>query len=145
MIALGCDHGGYPLMQEVKKYLDEKGIAYHDFGTYSPDRCDYPDYGAAAARAVASGECEKGILVCTTGVGISIAANKIHGIRCALCSEPVSAKMSRCHNDANMLAMGGALIGVNMMREIVDAFLNSEFEGGRHARRVEKIMELEDQ
>lgn len=145
MIALGCDHGGYPLMQEVKKYLDEKGIAYHDFGTYTPDRCDYPDYGAAAARAVASGECEKGILVCTTGVGISIAANKIHGIRCALCSEPVSAKMSRCHNDANMLAMGGALIGVNMMREIVDAFLNSEFEGGRHARRVEKIMELEDQ
>ena len=145
MIALGCDHGGYPLMQEVKKYLDEKGIAYHDFGTYTPERCDYPDYGAAAARAVASGECEKGILVCTTGVGISIAANKIHGIRCALCSEPVSAKMSRCHNDANMLAMGGALIGVNMMREIVDAFLNSEFEGGRHARRVEKIMELEDQ
>ena len=145
MIALGCDHGGYPLMQEVKKYLDEKGIAYHDFGTYTPDRCDYPDYGAAAARAVASGECEKGILVCTTGVGISIAANKIHGIRCALCSEPVSAKMSRCHNDANMLAMGGALIGVNMMREIVDAFLNSEFEGGRHAHRVEKIMELEDQ
>ena len=144
MIALGCDHGGFPLMQEVKKYLDEQGLEYHDFGTFAPERCDYPDYAAAAARAVASGECDRGILVCTTGVGISIAANKVHGIRCALCSEPLSARMSRLHNNANMLAMGGALIGVNMMKEIVNVFLNTGFEGGRHARRVDKIMELEE-
>ena len=144
MIALGCDHGGFPLMQEVKKYLDELGLEYRDFGTFAPERCDYPDYAAAAARAVASGECDRGILVCTTGVGISIAANKVHGIRCALCSEPLSARMSRLHNNANMLAMGGALIGVNMMKEIVNVFLNTGFEGGRHARRVDKIMELEE-
>ena len=144
MIALGCDHGGFPLMQEVKKYLDELGLEYRDFGTFAPERCDYPDYAAAAARAVASGECDRGILVCTTGVGISIAANKVHGIRCALCSEPLSARMSRLHNNANMLAMGGALIGVNMMKEIVNVFLNTGFEGGRHARRVDKIMDLEE-
>lgn len=143
MIALGCDHGGFPMMQEVKKYLDELGLIYQDFGTYSLDSCDYPDFGEAAARAVADGSCDRGILVCTTGVGISICANKVRGIRCALCSEPVSAEMSRRHNNANVLAMGGAMIGVNMMRRIVDAFLNTEFEGGRHERRVSKIMAIE--
>ncbi len=143
MIALGCDHGGFPMMQEVKKYLDELGLAYQDFGTYSLDSCDYPDFGEAAARAVADGSCDRGILVCTTGVGISICANKVRGIRCALCSEPVSAEMSRRHNNANVLAMGGAMIGVNMMKRIVDAFLNTEFEGGRHERRVSKIMAIE--
>ncbi len=143
MIALGCDHGGFPMMQEVKKYLDELGLAYQDFGTYSLDSCDYPDFGEAAARAVADGSCDRGILVCTTGVGISICANKVRGIRCALCSEPVSAETSRRHNNANVLAMGGAMIGVNMMKRIVDAFLNTEFEGGRHERRVSKIMAIE--
>ncbi|MCD8144066.1 MAG: ribose 5-phosphate isomerase B [Oscillospiraceae bacterium] len=143
MIALGCDHGGFPMMQKVKKYLDELGLAYQDFGTYSLDSCDYPDFGEAAARAVADGNCDRGILVCTTGVGISICANKVRGIRCALCSEPVSAEMSRRHNNANVLAMGGAMIGVNMMKRIVDAFLNTEFEGGRHERRVSKIMAIE--
>ncbi len=142
-IALGCDHGGYPMMQEVKKYLEEKGIAYQDFGTHSLDSCDYPEFGEAAARAVAGGQCDTGIVVCTTGIGISISANKVKGIRCALCSEPLSAQMSRRHNDANMLAMGGALIGVNMMKEIVDTFLNTPFEGGRHQRRVDKMMDIE--
>lgn len=143
MIALACDHGGYPLMQAVKKYLEEKGLAYKDFGTYSLDSCDYPDYAEPAARAVASGECDRGILVCTTGIGISICANKVHGIRCALCSDTISAQLTRQHNNANMLAMGGGIIGENLMKSIVDAFLNTEFEGGRHARRVGKMMDIE--
>jgi ribose 5-phosphate isomerase B len=142
-IALGCDHGGYPMMQEVKKYLEEKGISYEDFGTYSLDSCDYPEFGEAAARAVAEGRCDTGIVVCTTGVGISICANKVKGIRCALCSEPLSAEMTRRHNDANMLAIGGAMIGVNMMHRIVDTFLETPFEGGRHQRRVDKMMDIE--
>jgi ribose 5-phosphate isomerase B len=131
------------MMQEVKKYLEEKGISYEDFGTYSLDSCDYPDFGEAAARAVAEGRCDTGIVVCTTGIGISISANKVKGIRCALCSEPLSAEMTRRHNDANMLAMGGALIGVNMMHRIVDTFLETPFEGGRHQRRVDKMMDIE--
>lgn len=142
-IAIGSDHGGFGMKQEVIKYLESKGFAVKDFGTYSTDSCDYPDYGEAAARAVASGECEKGIVVCTTGVGISICANKVKGIRCALCSEPYSAEMTRRHNNANMLALGGALIGVNMMQQIVDTFLSTEFEGGRHQRRVDKMMSIE--
>jgi ribose 5-phosphate isomerase B len=131
------------MMQEVKKYLEEKGISYEDFGTYSLDSCDYPEFGEAAARAVAEGRCDTGIVVCTTGIGISISANKVKGIRCALCSEPLSAEMTRRHNDANMLAMGGALIGVNMMHRIVDTFLETPFEGGRHQRRVDKMMDIE--
>lgn len=142
-IALGCDHGGYPMMGEVKKYLEEKGITYQDFGTDSTASCDYPEFGEAAARAVASGQCDVGIVVCTTGIGISISANKVKGIRCALCSEPLSAEMSRRHNNANVLALGGAMIGASMMRRIVDAFLNTEFEGGRHQRRVDKMMAIE--
>mgnify|MGYP000521401951 CR=1 FL=1 len=139
MIAIASDHGGYALKEHIKAYLAAKGITCQDFGCETPDRCDYPVFGKAAAQAVASGQCEKGIVICTTGIGISIAANKVKGIRCALCSEPLSAEMTRRHNDANMLAMGGGLIGNNMADCIVEAFLNTPFEGGRHQRRVDKI------
>ena len=136
MIALGCDHGGYELLQEVKAHLDKRGLEYKDFGTYSTDSVDYPDYASKVARAVQSGECERGIVICTTGIGISIAANKVRDIRCALCSEPLSAEMTRRHNNANMLAMGAGMIGKNMAERIVEGFLSTEFEGGRHERRV---------
>ncbi len=140
MIALGCDHGGYELKQTVIRHLEERGIAYRDFGCYDRTSCDYPEFGRAAAQAVADGECEKGIVICTTGIGISIAANKIKGIRAALCSEPLSAKMTRLHNDANVLALGGGLIGPNLAVEIVDQFLDTEFSGEeKHQRRVAKI------
>lgn len=139
MIALGCDHGGYALMQSVKAHLDELGLEYKDFGTYSTDSCDYPIYAKAAAGAVASGECEKGILICGTGIGISIAANKVKGIRAALCSDCFSAEMTRRHNDANMLAMGARVLGEGLALKIVDIFLNTPFDGGRHARRVDMI------
>ncbi len=137
MIALGCDHGGFDLKQEVKRYLEQNRIEYKDFGCNDKNSCDYPDFGRAAAEAVADGTCEKGIVICTTGIGISIAANKVKGVRCALCSEPLSAKMTRLHNDANMLALGGAMIGTNMALEIVETFLNTEFsEEEKHKRRV---------
>lgn len=137
MIALGSDHGGFDLKQEVIKYLEEKQIAYKDFGCENKSSCDYPDFGRAAAEAVADGTCEKGIVICTTGIGISMVANKVKGVRCALCSEPLSAKMTRLHNDANVLAMGGAMIGTNMALEIVETFLNTEFSGEeKHKRRV---------
>ncbi len=139
MIALGSDHGGYALKEHIKQHLDSLGLAYRDFGTDSTESCDYPAFGRAAALAVASGECDRGIVICTTGIGISISANKVKGIRCALCSEPLSAEMTRRHNDANMLAMGAGLIGPSMAYRIVDVFLNTEFEGGRHARRVDQI------
>ena len=139
MIALGSDHGGFPLKEHIKEYLDAHGLDYVDYGCADTSSCDYPIYGKAAAEAVASGKCDRGIVVCTTGIGISIAANKVKGIRCALCSEPLSAEMTRRHNDANMLAMGGGMIGNNMADRILDAFLNTEFEGGRHQRRVDKI------
>ena len=142
-IALGCDHGGYELMQEVKKHLEGLGIEYADFGTYGLESCHYPVFGEAAARAVQKGECELGIVICTTGIGISITANKVHGIRCALCADTFSAEMTRRHNDANMLAMGAGMIGPNMAERIVDVFLSTEFEGGRHARRV-GLIEAED-
>ena len=115
-----------------------------DFGCHSLDSCDYPQFGAAAARAVADGSCEKGIVICTSGIGISISANKIKGIRCALCSEPLSAEMTRRHNNANMLAMGAGMTGPNMAERIVDTFLTTEFEGGRHQRRVDGISALEE-
>lgn len=140
MIALGSDHGGFDLKQEVIKYLEEKQIAYKDFGCENKSSCDYPDFGRAAAEAVADGTCEKGIVICTTGIGISMVANKVKGVRCALCSEPLSAKMTRLHNDANVLAMGGAMIGTNMALEIVETFLNTEFSGEeKHKRRVDLI------
>ena len=142
-IALGSDHGGFALKQHIKTYLDSKGIAWKDFGCDNTDSCDYPDFGAAAAKAVASGECEKGIVVCTTGIGISITANKVKGIRCALCADPLSAELTRRHNNANMLAMGAGMIGPNLAERIVDVFLTTDFEGGRHARRVSQIMDME--
>ena len=142
-IALGCDHGGYELKQFVMKTLEKLGHEYEDFGCYSTESCDYPDFGAAAARAVAEGKCDYGIVICTTGIGISISANKVRGIRCALCSEPLSAEMTRRHNDANMLALGGGMIGPNMAERIVDVFLSTAFEGGRHQRRVDKVMSIE--
>jgi ribose 5-phosphate isomerase B len=144
MIAIGCDHGGFALKQEIIQYLEEKQIPYQDFGTYSEESCDYPEYAEKVARSITSGEAEKGILICGTGIGISIAANKIHGIRAALCHDYFSAKYTRLHNDANIIAMGGRVIGPGLAVELVDVFLHTEFEGGRHARRVEKIMALEE-
>ena len=144
MIALGCDHGGLALKRHVMEYLDARGLAYHDFGCYTNESCDYPDFGRAAAEAVASGECDRGIVICTTGIGISIAANKVKGIRCALCSDPLSAEMTRRHNDANMLAMGAGMVGPNLAERIVEVFLNTDFEGGRHARRVGEITAMEE-
>lgn len=143
MIAVAGDHGAFALKQAIIKHLEERGLACKDFGTYTTDSCDYPDFGAPAARAVASGECDRGIVVCTTGIGISIAANKIHGIRCALLSDKMSARLCREHNDANMMAMGAAVLGEKLALEIVDVFLDTDFEGGRHRRRVNKIMALE--
>lgn len=139
MIALGSDHGGYALKRHIIAHLESKGIPYKDFGTNSLDSCDYPEYAHAAAQAVASGECSRGILVCTTGIGISIAANKVSGIRCALCRDVLSAQLTRAHNDANMLALAGGFTGPFEASHIVDAFLDSEFEGGRHQRRVDAI------
>ena len=144
-IALGCDHGGLALKNAVKEWLKANGYEAVDFGTDSFSSCDYPEFAQNAAEAVAKGECEKGILVCTTGIGISIAANKVRGIRCALCSEPLSAKMTRLHNDANMLALGGGMIGVNLGLEIVKTFLETPFSGEeKHARRIAKIAAIEE-
>lgn len=145
-VALGCDHGGYGLKQEIIKYLEVRGIEYTDYGCKSIQSCDYPEFGSAAARAVALGECEKGIVICTTGIGISIAANKIKGIRCALCSEPVSARLTREHNDANVLAMGAGIVGTNLALGIVDTFLNTQFSGEeKHSRRVAAITAIESE
>ena len=143
-ISMGCDHGGYLLKEHVKKYLADKGHDIVDCGCDSLDSCDYPEFGAAAARAVASGQCERGIVICTSGIGISISANKVKGIRCALCSEPLSAEMTRRHNNANMLAMGAGMTGPNMAERLVDVFLTTEFEGGRHQRRVDGIAAIEE-
>lgn len=140
MIALGCDHGGYDLKQEIIHYLEENKIDYKDFGCYDKSSCDYPEFGRAAAKSVAEGECEKGIVICTTGIGISISANKIPGVRCALCSDTLSAKMTRLHNNANMLAMGAGIVGTNLALDIVETFLNTEFSNDeRHIRRINKI------
>lgn len=144
-IAIGSDHGGYDLKEQVKTWLQEMGHEVEDFGCYSKESCDYPDFGAAAARAVASGQCEKGVVICTTGIGISMTANKVKGIRCALCGDPWSAEMTRRHNDANMLAMGAGVVGPQLARQILEAFLTHDFEGGRHQRRVDKLMALENQ
>ena len=143
MLAIASDHGGYQLKEHIKAYLAAKGITCEDFGTDSTESCDYPVFGKAAAEAVASGRCEQGIVICTTGIGISIAANKVRGIRCALCSDPLSAELTRRHNNANMLAMGAGIIGPNLAERIVDAFLTAQFEGGRHERRVNLITAME--
>ena len=142
MIALGCDHGGYEMKQEVIKFLKEKNLEYKDYGCYSLDSCDYPEYAKAVANAVASGECEKGILICGTGIGISIAANKVKGIRAALCHDTFSAQATREHNDANILAMGARVIGPGLALKIVDTFLETPFSNDeRHIRRINMIEE----
>lgn len=142
MIALGCDHGGYELKQEVIKHLEARGLAYKDFGCYNEESCDYPVYGQAAAKAVASGECEQGIVICGTGIGISISANKVPGIRCALCGDCFSAAATKEHNNANMLALGARVIGVGLALTIVDAFLDTPFSNDeRHIRRINMIEE----
>lgn len=143
-IAMGSDHGGFDLKEQIKAWLQENGHEVVDFGCHNKESCDYPDFGAAAARAVASGQCERGIVICTTGIGISITANKVKGIRCALCSDPWSAEMTRRHNDANMLAMGAGVVGPLLAQRIVEAFLSFAFGGGRHQRRVDKIMAVEN-
>ena len=143
-ISLGCDHGGYALKEHIKAYLESKGHEVVDCGTYSTDSCDYPIFGEAAARKVQSGECERGIVICTTGIGISISANKVKGIRAALCGDCYSAEMTRRHNDANILAMGARVLGPGLALKIVDTFLNTEFEGGRHARRIALISDIEN-
>ncbi len=143
-ISIGCDHGALALKNRLVTHLAAQGYEIRDFGTYSADSCDYPDFAAAAARAVADGTCEKGIVLCTTGIGVSISANKIHGIRCALLSDIWSAKMTRLHNDTNMMALGAGVVGENLALEIVDTWLGTEFSGeARHQRRIDKVMALE--
>ena len=142
-IAIGNDHGGVALKQHLVRYLEGKGFEVVNFGSDVTESTDYPIYAERVGRAVVSGECDRGILICGTGIGISISANKLHGVRCALCSEPVSAQLARQHNDANIVAMGARTIGPVMAEGIVDVFLNTEFQGGRHQRRVDKIMMLD--
>ena len=143
MIAIASDHGGFNLKDAIKKHLEEKGIEYKDFGTHEPVSVDYPDYGEKVAEAVVNGECEKGIIICGTGLGISISANKVPGIRAALCTDTYMAKMSREHNNANILALGERVVGIGLALEIVDMYLQTDFLGGRHGTRVDKIMEIE--
>lgn len=142
-LALGCDHGGYALMQDVKAHLDELKIEYEDFGTYSDASCNYPDYAFAAANAVASGKCDMGIVICGTGIGVSMCANKVKGIRCGLCSDCFSAEMTRRHNNANMLAMGARVLGSGLALRIVDTFLEAPFDGGRHQTRLDLMADIE--
>ena len=143
-IAIGCDHGALALKNTVKAHLEKKGYEVCDYGTYTLDSCDYPDFAEKAAKAVASGECEKGIVLCTTGIGISIAANKVKGIRCALLHDTWSAKMTREHNDTNMMAMGAAIVGELLAKQIVDTWLGTEFSGeAKHQRRIDKITAIE--
>ena len=144
-LAIGCDHGALDLKNAVRTHLEKKGYEVKDFGTYTADSCDYPEFAGAAAKAVASGECEKGIVMCTTGIGVSITANKVKGIRCALLSDVLSARMTRLHNDTNMMAMGAGIVGQNLAMEIVDTWLGTEFSGEeRHQRRIDKMMALEN-
>ena len=143
-IAIGCDHGALALKNKLVSHLEAKGHTVVDFGTYTPDSCDYPDFASAAAKAVASGACDKGIVLCTTGIGVSITANKVRGIRCALLSDVWSAKMTRLHNDTTMMAMGAGVVGENLALEIADTWLSTEFSGeARHQRRIDKVMALE--
>ena len=143
MIAIASDHGGFALKEHIKAYLLAQGKDVKDFGTDSLASCDYPIFGRAAAEAVASGECEKGIVICTTGIGISITANKVKGIRCALVGDLMTAKLTRQHNDSNVLALGAGVTGPMLAEKIVDTFLTTEFEGGRHQRRVDLMMDIE--
>lgn len=143
-IAIGCDHGAFALKQKLAAHLEEKGYTVVDFGTDSAKSCDYPDFAGAAAKAVASGECDRGIVLCTTGIGVSITANKVRGIRCALLSDCMSARLTRQHNDTNMMALGAGVVGENLALEIADIWLTTPFSGEeRHARRIAKVMEYE--
>ena len=142
-LAIACDHGGYTLKAKLLSHLSASGIDIIDFGSYDESSVDYPDMAFAAAEAVAAGECERGILICTTGIGMSICANKVRGVRCALCTNAFMAEMTRRHNDANILALGAATVNEGAVFEIVDRFLQTEFEGGRHGRRVQKISDYE--
>ncbi len=143
-IAIGCDHGALDLKNAVAAHLEKRGFEVYDFGTHSLASCDYPDFAGAAARAVASGECEKGIVLCTTGIGVSIVANKVDGIRCALLHDVMSAKLTRLHNDTNMMAIGAGITGQLLALQIVDTWLDTEFSGEeRHQRRIDKVMALE--
>ena len=144
-IAIGCDHGALALKNVVVEHLTKKGYQVQDFGTYTLDSCDYPDFAAAAAKAVAAGQCDKGIVLCTTGIGVSIAANKVKGIRCALLSDVMSARMTREHNDTNVMAIGAAVVGQMLALELIDTWLGTEFTGGRHQRRIDKMMALENE
>jgi len=143
-VALGSDHAGFALKEEIKDYLREAGVEYHDFGTFGPEAVDYPDFALAVAEAVAHGRFERGILCCGTGVGVAIAANKVPGIRAALCHDTFSARASREHNDANVLTLGARVIGPGLAREVVAVWLAAEFAGGRHRRRVDKIRAIEE-
>lgn len=144
-IAIGCDHGAFALKNKVVSHLEAKGYTVRDFGTYSCESCDYPDFAAAAARAVAGGECDRGIVLCTTGIGVSISANKVKGIRCALLSDLMSARLTREHNDTNMMALGAGVVGEALALEIVDTWLGTAFSGAeRHQRRIDKVMALEE-
>ena len=146
MIALACDHGAFDLKQAIMKHLEAKGLAYKDFGCYDKTSCDYPDFAGPAAKAVASGECDRGIVVCTTGIGVSITANKVKGIRCALLSDVLSARLTREHNDTNMMAIGAGVTGEMLALEIVDTWLDTEFSHAeRHQRRIDKMMALENE
>lgn len=146
MIALACDHGAFDLKRAIMNHLDARGLAYKDFGCFDKTSCDYPDFAAPAAKAVASGECEKGIVVCTTGIGVSIAANKVKGVRCALLSDVMSARLTRQHNDTNMMAIGAGVTGEMLALEIVDTWLDTAFSGeARHQRRIDKMMALENE
>lgn len=144
MIAIGADHAGYEAKEVLKKYLESKGIEFKDFGTYSKDSCHYPIFAEQVARSVATGESEKGILVCGSGIGVSIAANKVKGIRAALCYEPELAEMSRKHNDANVICFGARFSDIKKMQEMIDIFLRTDFEGGRHSDRVKLISDIEN-
>jgi len=145
MIALACDHGGFDLMREVKVYLGECGHVYKDFGTYNTESCDYPEIAVRAAGAIISGECDRGIFICGTGVGMSIAANKVPGIRAALCADCFTAEMTRRHNDANVVVLGGRVTGAGLALKIIEIFLSTGFEsGGRHSRRVDMLGELDN-
>ncbi len=145
MIAIACDHAAVELKKDIEALLTEMGEEYIDFGTHTTDSCHYPIFAARAAKAVADGTCEKGIVICGTGIGVSIAANKVHGIRCALCSEPLSAELTRRHNNANMLAIGARVTGAELAKSIVTTFLNTPFDGGRHQQRIDLITKLEQE
>ena len=145
-IAIGCDHGALDLKNTLVKHLEERGFEVKDFGTYTAASCDYPDFAGAAAKAVASGECDKGIVLCTTGIGVSVAANKVKGIRCALLSDLMTARLTREHNDTNMMAMGAGVVGTMLALKIADTWLDTPFSGDeRHQRRIDKVMALENE